>query len=178
MSDDLTARIRLALDAKPGAKPDIEPDRLAEILNRDGMIRPLELALIAEAAGVSPEWLLTGDPLGAVKVILDVAQDPTTWLLDGAHDISFGRHAAMAKTLAGILDRHTPDDPIPSYFPCRSHGLATAESMRDCPRCRRLADHVTCSYCETLWPCDDVRTIAAHIDPGAFDVIKGRPADD
>ena len=171
MNDEaLTSRIRQALDATPDATPDIEPERIAAILGGTRVPTALDFALIADAAGVNVEWLLTGDPLGAVKVILGVAQDPNTWLLDGAHDVSFGRHAAMAKALAGILERHVSEGPIRSYTPCAYHRYETPEIIRGCSNCRRLPDYITCAYCGVDWPCEDVRAIAASIDPGAFDV--------
>ncbi|HEY1179071.1 MAG TPA: hypothetical protein VGF17_23200 [Phytomonospora sp.] len=58
MTRTMRDRVRLALDLAPGAVP----PRFEAAYRRGGTPTSLHLATLAEAAGTSPRWLMTGRP--------------------------------------------------------------------------------------------------------------------
>lgn len=58
MTQTMQDRVRLALDLAPG----IIPPRFEAAYRRGGTPTSLHLTMLAEAAGTTPAWLMTGSP--------------------------------------------------------------------------------------------------------------------
>lgn len=76
--DDWTAlwrRICQVATDQPGAQPDMEPEQFARILAREKRPSTTDLALIADAFGVTVAWLLTGDDHGMCEGTIAALQE-------------------------------------------------------------------------------------------------------
>lgn len=123
---------------QPHVQPDMEPERLARILSRKKRPSALDVALIADAFGVTVSWLLTGDDHGMCEGTIAALQDEIRLCTERirtleadlpklvsicCHQAYGGPHAMACREYSGPID-HWRVYSVPDMADLTARGLA------------------------------------------------------